>query len=101
MSEGAFLNGKIKGVVASIGIQGSLITDISNEDVAEVPRDESVNVVFGDHQTIGLFETGHEQPDATMVASLGESGFVEIEIVGISLSDMLGIKPGEEVQITW
>ncbi len=92
---------KITGAVASIGESGNLVTDISHEQVLEVPRDESVSIKFGDHETFGLFPTDHEEPDATMVASLGSSGFVEIEIVGIPLADMLGIRVDEKVVIKW
>jgi S-adenosylmethionine hydrolase len=87
--------------VASIGNAGNLITDISSEQVSEVPRDESVRIKFGGHETFGLFPAEHGQPDATMVASLGSSGLVEIEIVGIPLAEMLGIRVGETVMIEW
>jgi hypothetical protein len=36
-----------------------------------------------------------------MVAKLSDSGFLEVGIVGISLSEMLGIKVGEPVKIEW
>ena len=92
---------RIDGTVASIGDGGNLITDISNEQVSEVPRDDSVTIKFGGHETFGLFPAEHGQPDATMVGSLGSSGFVEIEIVGIPLAEMLGIRVGETVMIGW
>jgi S-adenosylmethionine hydrolase len=95
------LANRIDGTVASIGSEGNLITDISNDQVAEVPRDESVTIKFGGHETFGLFPAEHGQPDATMVASLGASGFVEIEIVGIPLAEMLGIRVGETVIMKW
>ena len=66
-----------------------------------MPRDENTVVKFGGHETHGLFPNDHGQPDATMVAFLGKSGSLEIEIVGVSLSDMLGIKTGEKVSVTW
>ncbi len=92
---------QIQGQVSSIDESGRLISDISNEQVANAPRDESLTIKFGDHETVGLFPADHEQPPATMVASFGSSGFVEIEIVGISLSEMLGVKTGESVTIEW
>ena len=92
---------KITGTVASIGESGNLITSISHDQVAEAPRNESVSIKFSDHETYGLFAAEHEEPDATMVACLGSSGFVEIEIVGIPLAEMLGIRVGEKVVIKW
>ena len=92
---------RIEGQVAEINDAGSLITDITVDQVADLPRDESVKIKFGDHETFGLFSTDHDQPDATMVASLGASGFIEIEIVGIPLAEMLGIRVGEKVVVKW
>ena len=92
---------KLEGNIAEIGSSGNLISDISNEQLAGVPQDENTTVKFGAHETLGIFPDDHDQPESTMVASLGKSGFLEIEIVGISLSDMLGIKAGEKVSINW
>ena len=77
---------------------GDLVTDISIEQIINVPRDESVRIIFGGHETIGLYPDPHDQPAATMVAKLSNSGFLE---VGISLSEMLGINVGEPVKIEW
>jgi S-adenosylmethionine hydrolase len=96
------LPNKIDGKVEKIGESGQLVTDISIEKLTQVPRgDDSVKIKFGGHETLGIFPASHGQPDSTMVASEGESGFVEIEIVGISLSDMLGIKIETPVAISW
>ena len=80
---------------------GDLVTDISIEQINNVPRDESVRIIFGGHETIGLYPDPHDQPAATMVAKLSNSGFLEVGIVGISLSEMLGINVGEPVKIEW
>lgn len=95
------LSNKIDGEVASCDSAGNLVTNIANDSVAGLVGDENVSVKFGDHETFGIFPTEHGEPDATLVASLGESGFVQIEIVGISLCDMLGIKPGVQIAIAW
>ncbi len=97
----ATMENYLDGTVASISQSGSLVTDIGNDQVADVPHDESVSIKFGGHETLGIYPTEHGQPDATLVASLGASGFVEIEIVGVSISDMLGLKPGIAVKIAW
>ena len=92
---------KVEGTVASVTSEGGLITDISIESLAAAPRDENVKIVFGGHETFGLYPSDHDLPDANMVAMIGDSGFVEIEIVGVSLSAMLGIRAGESVSVTW
>ena len=91
----------VEGTVASIGESGQLISDITQGQLENVPRDENTIVKFGGHETHGLFSHEHGQPDATMVAFVGKSGALEIEIVGVSLSDMLGIKAGEKVSVSW
>lgn len=92
---------QIEGRIAKIGEAGNLVTDISVDQVSEAPNNDSVQIKFDGHETLGLFPPNHDQPPATMVASLGESGFVEIEIVGISISEMLGIKVDSKVEIVW
>lgn len=92
---------QIEGQVVKIGEEGNLLTDIAIDQVSEIVGHDTVVIKFGGHETIGLFPTDHGQPNATMVASVGQSGFVEIEIVGISLAEMLGIKVEEPVAIIW
>ena len=95
------LSNQIDGEVTSCDSAGNLITNVANDSVAGLVGDETVSIKFGDHETFGIFPIDHGEPDATLVASLGESGCLQIEIVGISLSDMLGIKPGIQVAIAW
>lgn len=95
------MSNRIEGSVASIDPSGKLITDISVGQLAEVPRDESVSIRFGGHETVGLYEVPHQQPETTMVASLGTGGFLEIEIVGMDLAGMLGIPQGATVEVIW
>lgn len=95
------LTTKIEGKVASIGDHGNLITDIAIAAVADASEDETTVVKFGGHETFGIFPADHGQPESTMVASCGPSGFVEIEIVGIPLAEMLGIGVGEKVEVRW
>ena len=92
---------QIEGSVTQVGPEGNLISDIANDRMADVPTNENTVVKFGEHETVGIFSDNHDQPNATMVASLGKSGFLEIEIVGINLSEMLGIKTGEKISVRW
>ncbi len=92
---------KVEGVVISIDDQGNLVSDISADQLAESPRDEQVSVNCGGHETNCILEAGHNEPDATLVAMIGASGNLEIGIVGISISEMLGLKVGETVVVKW
>ena len=93
--------GTVEGKVVSVTEQGNLVTDISPEQLNGAPRDEGVVVVCDEHETQGLFELGHDQPESTFIALIGESGCLELEIVGLSASIMLGIRVGEAVTVRW
>ena len=90
----------IEGSVEKIGENGNLITDIAVDRIADLPADDSVKIKFGGHETSGVHPTNHDQPIGTLVALCGSSGFLEVEIVGISVAEMLGIKAGETVVVT-
>ncbi len=92
---------QLEGCVAAIGPSGNLISDIKQEQLATVPRDENTIIRFGDHETCGLHSLDHGEPDSTMVAYIGNSGCLEIEIVGINLSEMLAIHVGEQISVHW
>lgn len=91
----------VEGQVVDVDSNGRLITDIDAAQVNEAPKDDNVSIKFGGHETVGLYDKDHGQPETTLVASLGESGCVEIEIVGMDLSGMLGISKGTKVQVVW
>lgn len=92
---------RIDGSVVAISDSGGLVTDIVNEQLSGVPRDESVSVDVGGHKTIGIFDEQHDQPDSTLIAILGDHGALRIELIGISISEMLGINVGERVVVEW
>ena len=89
------------GKVTKVGDDGKLMTDIDLAQVTPAVGNEEAKVQFGGHETVGLFEENHGQPEGTMVASLGVSGCVEIEIVGMSLAGMLGIEVDTAVKVQW
>jgi len=91
----------VTGTVESIGVKGQLVTDITNDAISAAGQDDAVTVKFAEHETIGVYPQDHGQPDATLVASHGGSGCLEIEIVGISISEMLGIKAGVPVSVNF
>lgn len=91
----------IEGQVKAINEAGDLVTDISVQSLAEAPVDDSVRVAVGPHETVGIYGTDHQEPEATMIAVRGSSGCLEIGIVGMSISEMLGISAGEKVVVRW
>lgn len=95
------MSNKIVGSVVSLSSTGGLVTDITADQLDAAPRDDSVTIAFGGHETFGLFSEDNDLPTATLVAILPDSGFLKIELTGISVSDMLGIQVGEGVEVSW
>jgi S-adenosylmethionine hydrolase len=93
--------GRIEGTVASVSASGDLITDIPIDRLRGVPTDEQVTVRCDDHETTGIFTPDHDQPESTLLAVLGSSGFLELQIVGDSAQVMLGVRVGEKVEVCW
>ncbi|HRX78622.1 MAG TPA: SAM-dependent chlorinase/fluorinase [Pirellulaceae bacterium] len=93
--------GRIEGTVVSISESGNLVTDIKADQLADVPRDEQVTVRCDEHETLGIFDINHQQPPFTLIALVGESGCLELEIVTDSAKIMLGVRTGEKVEVRW
>ena len=91
----------IEGSVVSISDAGDLVTDIGEDQLNGAPRDTSVTVSFGPHETNGIFTADHGEPDSTLIAIVGASGFLEIGIVGLSIHDMLQVGVGEKISVKW
>ena len=93
--------GRIAGKIVAYSAEGNLVSDISAEQFAAAPRDERLVIRCDEHETNCLFEAGHEQPESTLIAILGASGCLELEIVGDSAKMMLGIPLGEKIVVEW
>jgi S-adenosylmethionine hydrolase len=93
--------GTIEGAVVAVSDRGNLITDITADQLRNVPRNDSVTVRCDEHETIGIFELGHQEPEMTLLALIGNSGKLELEIVGDSAKIMLGVRVGEKVVVKW
>ena len=92
---------KIQGQVITVTDRGNLVTDITAEQLSSVPDDLRVRVTCDEHFTQGIFRTGHNEPDFTFLAVLGDSHRLELEMVGENASRMLGIGVGERVIVEW
>ena len=95
------MSGRIEGKVVSISEGGNLVTDIPCAALAEAPRNSAVTIRCDEHETMGLFTLGHQEPDFSFLALLGDSGFLELTIVGDSAKVMLGVRVGERVSVQW
>lgn len=93
--------GKIEGTIVSFSSDGNLVSDIPNATLDAAPRNESVIIACDDHETMGLYEPTHGQPDMTLLAILGTSGFLELTIVADSAKIMLGVKRGTPIVVKW
>ncbi len=93
--------GKITGSVVSVDSFGNLVTNITQEQLAGVPQGEELQVICDEHETRGLFSTYGDQPEMTLIALVGSSGFLEIALVGDNAARMLSVRPGAPVMLTW
>ncbi|MGY8770927.1 MAG: SAM hydroxide adenosyltransferase [Pirellulales bacterium] len=93
--------GTIKGTVVDITDSGDAVTDIENSSLADAPRDESISIACGGHKTVGLSPADHDQPEMTYIAVLGNSGALELSLVGDSAAKFLCLKVGDPVKIVW
>lgn len=89
----------IVGEVIEVDSFGNLITNITEEMLAEVPRDESVRIVCDDHETFGIFDTYGAQPPMTLIALIGSGKKLELAIVSESAAMMLGVGVGAKVSV--
>ena len=92
---------KIEGRVVSVTDTGSLVTDITGEQLRDAPRDERVRVQCDEHFTLGLFSSDHAEPEMTFVAIINDEQALQLEIVGENASIMLGIRVGDPVVVEW
>jgi S-adenosylmethionine hydrolase len=91
----------IEGEVVEIDSFGNLITNISRDSLAQVPRDESVTIHCDEHETHGIFSTYGDQPSMTLIALIGSGDCLELAIVEENASAMLGVRVGTPVRVSW
>lgn len=95
------MSGKIEGQIVSVTEAGNLVTDITEQQLKDAPRDERVSVKCDEHETNGIYPLDHGQPDFTFLAQIGSGGHLELVIVGDNARLMLGLRVGEKVVVQW
>jgi hypothetical protein len=93
--------GRIEGSVVAITPEGDLVTSITADQLRAAPRDHSVMISCGEHETVGIFPPDHQEAPMTFLAVLKEGGPLHLTIVGDSAKMMLGIMMGEQVTVKW
>lgn len=93
--------GQIVGKITAYSPDGSLISDITAEQLRSAPRGEQVAISCDEHETNGIFEGEHQQPPFTLIALIGADGKLRLEIVGDSARMMLGVVLGEVITVRW
>ncbi len=92
---------RLLGKIVEIDRYGNLITNIPAELLAGVPRDDRLRVVCDEHETFGLWRTYGEQPAQTLMALVGSMTMVELAISNGNAAEMLGIRVGTSIEVTW
>jgi S-adenosylmethionine hydrolase len=93
--------GKIEGKIVAYGPTGNLVTDIPHDRLKSVPAGDGVKISCDEHETIGIYAADHKEEPFTLMAILGDSGCLELTIVGESAKAMLGVAVGEKVVVKW
>jgi S-adenosylmethionine hydrolase len=92
---------RIEGEVTEVDSFGNLITNIRDDMLADVPRDEKVRIRCDEHETVGIFNAYGDQPPMTLIALVGSGGKLELAIVDDSAKMMLGVGVGTPVVVEW
>ncbi len=96
------MSGRIEGIVVEVTSNGDLITNISSAQWKPIPRSTDTRVLIdGEHETIGLFDTNHQQPSMTLVAIAENEAPLRLHLVDDSAAIMLGVRPGAPIDIRW
>ncbi len=69
--------GTVEGKIVAVTDQGNLVSDIAASQLEQAPRDEQLVVVCDEHETHGLFDANHNQPESTFIAVLSEDGCLD------------------------
>ena len=92
----------ITGKVTEVTPDGDLLTDITYDQIAKAPSDESVRIIVDEeHETFGIFAANHNQPAMTLISIAQPDSPLRLHLVGDSASMMLGVRPGARVQVKW
>jgi S-adenosylmethionine hydrolase len=75
---------------------GNLVTNLSAEQIASLPRD-SWTLELAGTRIDGLVQTYGERPPASLVALVGSTGWIEIAVVNGDAASQLMAGPGTTV----
>ena len=92
---------RIEGEVTEVDSFGNLITNITADMLADVPRGEATRIVCDEHETMGIFTAYGDQPPMTLIALVGSGDKLELAIVDDSAKIMLGVGVGTTVSVEW
>ncbi|HVF25126.1 MAG TPA: SAM-dependent chlorinase/fluorinase [Anaerolineales bacterium] len=90
-----------RGEVTHIDHFGNISTNIRVENLGEAMKQkESIIVRLGEIEINGLVNTFGERPIGELIALIGSTGNLGIALVNGDAAAKLGVKPGNEIQVT-
>ena len=92
---------QIQGTIVSFDTFGNLITDITNDALAQGPDTKSLRVSCRSVVINGLVGTYGAGLPLSTVALVGSSGMLEIAVVNGNAAQRLGIGLGDQVAVAW
>jgi len=92
---------RLTGKVIEATESGDLRTDITEDMLEAVPRDDRLWISCAGHRTNCLFDAAHNEPEMTYLAMISSDGHLVLTLVGDSAYKFLGIRAGNDVVLTW
>ena len=93
---------KLQGKVLAIHPSGDVVTDLDAGRLAPARKaGPAARIECDEHETFGIFDSLDGMPEMTLVAFLDEEQRLRLTLVGDSVSDMLRLRPGMTVTVTW
>lgn len=92
---------RLLGKIVEIDRYGNLISNIPAEQLTSLPCDDRLKIVCDEHETFGLWRTYADQPAQTLMALVGSTSMVELAISNGNAAEMLGVRVGMAMEITW
>ncbi len=94
-------NDKIRGEVMAIDSFGNLITNILHAHLAGKPDDSRACIACGIYETFGIYQSYGGHDPGMLVALLGDSGRLELAVVGDNAAERTGVSIGTAVTVAW
>lgn len=93
---------KVEGVIVAVDPSGDLLTNLAAEALAAAQAGgPQTRIECDEHETFGIFDSTGDLPPQTLAAVIGPDHFLRLTITQENAAELLGIRVGERVVVTW